>query len=160
MTATYWLLLAIVLSLAVVILLCELATHGARKPSDEPDYRTADGKAIKRQTRKLQAQVPDVGTPYWASTGCTGDCNQGRSCTCSTQAAPNPVRQAIEQIKRPTLRELLKKQADNIESDARDAALLDALHGSATHNPHPRLTRAHAMWAHAYQAQQRNQKQA
>lgn len=160
MNATLWLLIAIVLSLAVIIVLCELATRGAHTPIDEPEYRTADGKAIERQTRKLQARVPATTTRYQSA--CTGDCNQGRRCSCANALAPadNPIRQAIEQINRPNLRELLKSQADTIESDARDAALLDALHGTNTANPHRYLTRAHAMWAHAYQAQQRNQQQA
>lgn len=91
--AIAWLLLAIVLTLAFVALCVVVAIkvlQDAWRPvADQLEYRTADWSAIDTQTRKLQAQVPDVPTTPLRTQAalsagrCNGNCNQGRTCTCT-----------------------------------------------------------------------------
>lgn len=93
LTATHWFLIAVVLTLACLLVLHRLirAWHTAEQ---QLEYRTADWSAIDSDTRKLQAQVPNA-QPWpprrvagGTCTGtCTGNCNQGRACTCSPQQA-------------------------------------------------------------------------
>lgn len=81
--ATLWLLLAISLTASCLWVLCAVcrAWHNAEQ---QLEYRTADWSAIDCDTRKLQAQVPDAPSPTVTprKAACTGNCNQGRHCTC------------------------------------------------------------------------------
>ena len=59
MTPTHWLLLAIIVTLAVV-LLSSWALVQLHRDENTPAYRTADSAAMQRDVRKLQALVPEA----------------------------------------------------------------------------------------------------
>lgn len=130
MSATFWLLLAIALTLLTIICICAFV-RGANLPENAAECRTADWRAIERDTAALQAKVPSPP----ARSACTGNCNQGRNCTCSL-----PARKAVHIIKHSAVR-----------AEATRAALLDACRSAKAVNPYAAHTQAHQVWATEYE---------
>jgi hypothetical protein len=79
MTATHWLLLGLIFMLAVCIfVICMI--NAEWRGIDQPSYRTADGAAIVRQTRRI---IATANTSIIASDTVSAQASAQPSCCCA-----------------------------------------------------------------------------
>jgi hypothetical protein len=130
-TPTGWLLLGLII-LCALCLFAVFIGHCIDtewNDADQPIYRTVDSGVLSADARAALRKASNFNAPV-----CTGDCNQGRCCTCSPQAvAPN-------------------LQTTHREGTAAALGDMGRKPGTPpTPNPHSAGTLAHFAWRSAYE---------
>lgn len=125
----------LLLGLIIICALCLFAVFIGHliktdwRDADEPIYRTADSGVLSADARAALRKAS-----HFDASACTGDCNQGRCCTCSPQALVPNVQTTHRQGTAAALGDMGRKTGT-----------------PPTANPHATGTLAYFAWRSAYE---------
>ena len=132
MTSTHWLLLGLAVLCAACLFAIFIGSciNAVWRNADEPIYRTADGGVMSADIRAALCNAN--------ASACTGDCNQGRHCTCG----PDETHQSHPiDLQAVRLAGAAAGQHDKWQKPGTPPTV----------NPYPRNALAHVTWRRAYQ---------